>query len=234
MNSNKKRLFGSFKSSEGDHEESKDCKIMEEFRPQKKKKKTRKINEISMFPLFHSSSLSNVKQQKTKMTQKMPEFKMDAVWHNKLIAVSSSDLQNSKQWCMIVFYKCDFETFDTDLILAFSQIYRNEKSTLNTILTMIGISIDSKFVHLAWTRQLKQSFNVDLAFPIASDIHRRVSQKFGVLCKQSGQSQRYVFIVDPHLTIRHSFAINFSMINANPKMEAQNAFQIFQQIISDN
>ena len=65
---------------------------------------------------------------------------------------------------------------------------------------MLGASIDSEYVHLAWRKShpdLK-----DLPFPMLADIKRELSAALGILHKQDGVSMRATYIVDPQGIIR--------------------------------
>jgi len=65
---------------------------------------------------------------------------------------------------------------------------------------VLGMSIDSQFVHLAWRKShpdLK-----DLPFPMLADVKRELSQALGILHKQAGVPLRATFIVDPDGIVR--------------------------------
>jgi peroxiredoxin (alkyl hydroperoxide reductase subunit C) len=65
---------------------------------------------------------------------------------------------------------------------------------------VLGASIDSEFVHLAWRNNhpdLKK-----LPFPMLADIKRELSAALGILHPEDGVSMRATFIVDPENVIR--------------------------------
>lgn len=67
---------------------------------------------------------------------------------------------------------------------------------------VLGASIDSQYVHLAWRKShpdLKA-----LPFPMLADVKRELSSALGVLHKQDGVPLRATFIVDPEGVIRHA------------------------------
>ncbi|NRQ30592.1 peroxiredoxin [Nonomuraea sp. NN258] len=70
---------------------------------------------------------------------------------------------------------------------------------------VLGVSIDSEFVHHAWRKNHEDLR--DLPFPMLSDIKRELSEACGVLGKD-GVAQRATFIVDQNNEIQ------FSMVTA--------------------
>jgi lipoyl-dependent peroxiredoxin subunit C len=65
---------------------------------------------------------------------------------------------------------------------------------------VLGFSVDSEFVHLAWREQNK--FLKNLPFPMMSDIKRELSQALGIVDPAEGVAQRATFIVDPAGVVR--------------------------------
>ncbi len=65
---------------------------------------------------------------------------------------------------------------------------------------VLGLSLDSQFVHLAWRNQhpdLK-----DLPFPMLADLKRELCSALGILHPQEGLPLRATFLVDPQGLIR--------------------------------
>lgn len=60
---------------------------------------------------------------------------------------------------------------------------------------VLGVSRDTKFVHLAWRREEK--LLKDVRYPLASDPTGAVSRLFGVLDEASGLAFRGTFIIAP-------------------------------------
>lgn len=65
---------------------------------------------------------------------------------------------------------------------------------------VLGLSLDSHFVHLAWRKDHKDLR--DLPFPMLADTKRELCGALGILHKQDGVPLRATFIVDPHGVIR--------------------------------
>ncbi|HMX94964.1 MAG TPA: redoxin domain-containing protein, partial [Elusimicrobiota bacterium] len=60
---------------------------------------------------------------------------------------------------------------------------------------VLGVSRDTKFVHLAWRREEK--LLKDVRYPLAADPTGAVSRLFGVLDEASGLAFRGTFIIAP-------------------------------------
>jgi peroxiredoxin (alkyl hydroperoxide reductase subunit C) len=73
---------------------------------------------------------------------------------------------------------------------------QDEFSKLNT--ELLGLSIDSHYSHLAWVRNIKEKFNIDINFPIIADLNMKVANAYGMI--QPGASDtsavRATFIID--------------------------------------
>lgn len=79
---------------------------------------------------------------------------------------------------------------------------------------LIGTSIDSEYVHLAW-RQQHPDLKV-LPFPMLSDIKRELSSALGILDVEEGVEQRATFIVDPYQQVRFVM-VNDMSVGRNPE-----------------
>jgi peroxiredoxin (alkyl hydroperoxide reductase subunit C) len=65
---------------------------------------------------------------------------------------------------------------------------------------VLGASIDTHYVHLAWRMSHPQLR--ELPFPMLADTKRELSNKLGVLEKEEGVALRATFIIDPEGIIR--------------------------------
>jgi peroxiredoxin (alkyl hydroperoxide reductase subunit C) len=69
---------------------------------------------------------------------------------------------------------------------------------------LLGLSLDSQFVHLAWRNHhpdLK-----DLPFPMLADVKRELCAALGILHPQDGVPLRATFVIDPQGVIRFASA----------------------------
>ena len=69
---------------------------------------------------------------------------------------------------------------------------------------LLGLSIDSLFSHLAWTRNIKEKFGVDIPFPIIEDLKMEVARAYGMIHPGAGDTSavRATFFIDPKGTLR--------------------------------
>ena len=69
---------------------------------------------------------------------------------------------------------------------------------------LLGLSIDSLFSHLAWTRNIKEKFGVDITFPIIEDIKMDVARAYGMVHPGAADTQavRATFFIDPEGVLR--------------------------------
>ncbi len=78
---------------------------------------------------------------------------------------------------------------------------------------VIGASVDSEFVHLAW-KNAKDELR-DLPFPMYADVKRELSAALGIVDKKEGVAQRATFIVDDAGVIRFVYVTDLS-VGRNP------------------
>ncbi len=118
-----------------------------------------------------------------------PEFTMQAVMPDgEFKEVKLSDYKG--KWVVLFFYPLDFTFVCPTEITAFSKLYDQFKDLGAEV---IGVSIDSVFSHDAW---IKGSLG-EIAYPLASDITKKVSDDYNVLLEDAGIALRGTFIIDP-------------------------------------
>lgn len=69
---------------------------------------------------------------------------------------------------------------------------------------LLGLSIDSLFSHLAWTRNIKEKFGVEIPFPIIEDLKMDVARAYGMIHPGAGDTSavRATFFIDPNGILR--------------------------------
>jgi lipoyl-dependent peroxiredoxin subunit C len=133
-----------------------------------------------------------------------------------LTGVVSNDLAKGLQpftndsfagkWQVVFFWPKDFTFVCPTEIAAFGKL---EKEFKARDAQLLGVSIDSEFVHLAWRKDKEELRN--LPFPMLSDIKRELSQKLGILDPQAGVAQRATYIVDPQGVIRFVYVTDLNV-----------------------
>ncbi len=126
---------------------------------------------------------------------KAPEFEAITTHGVKKL----SDYQG--KWLILFSHPADFTPVCTTEFMAFSEIYK-ELQVRNT--DLLGLSIDSIFSHIAWTRNIKEKTGVEIPFPIIEDLSMNVSKKYGMIHEKMGTTQavRSVFFIDPEGILR--------------------------------
>ncbi|MBN2288656.1 MAG: peroxiredoxin [Candidatus Glassbacteria bacterium] len=111
------------------------------------------------------------------------------------------------KWVIFFSHPADFTPVCTTEFMTFATMQEDFKA-LNA--ELLGLSIDSTYSHIAWLRTIKEKISykgmkdVEVMFPVISDLTMEVSKKFGML--QPGESNtqavRAVFIIDPEAKVR--------------------------------
>src|SRR5579859_5995500 len=115
------------------------------------------------------------------------------------------------KWKVVFFWPKDFTFVCPTEIAAFGKL---NQEFLDRDAQLLGASIDSEFVHLAWRNN--HADLKDLPFPMLADIKRELSTALGVLDKNEGVALRATFIVDPQGIIRF-VAANDMNVGRNPE-----------------
>ena len=101
----------------------------------------------------------------------------------------------SGKWLVLFSHPADFTPVCTTEFMSFAK-HHDDFQALNC--DLLGLSIDSNFSHLAWVRNIKEKFGIDIPFPIIADISMKVAKDYGMI--QPGASDtatvRATFIID--------------------------------------
>jgi len=140
--------------------------------------------------------------------QKFPDFKLTAtVSLDRKNAFKDLSLDDYKgKWKVVFFWPKDFTFVCPTEIAAFGKL---NKDFADRDAVVLGASVDSEFVHLAW-RENHPDLK-DLPFPMLADIKRELSAALGILDPNAGVSQRAVYIVDPDNVIRFVMVTDLSV-----------------------
>jgi len=105
---------------------------------------------------------------------------------------------NKDKWLCVFFWPKDFTFVCPTEIAAFGKLNGDFK---DRDCVLLGASIDSEFVHLAWRRDNEELR--DLPIPMLADIKRELTLALGILHKEEGVALRATFLVDPDGIIRY-------------------------------
>ena len=117
-----------------------------------------------------------------------------------------TDATYAGKWKVIFFWPKDFTFVCPTEIAAFGKL---NKEFAARDAQVLGVSVDSEFVHLAW-RKDKEELRA-LPFPMLSDIKRELSSALGILDPEAGVSQRATYIVDPQGVIRFVYVTDLNV-----------------------
>ena len=105
------------------------------------------------------------------------------------------------RWLVLFSHPADFTPVCTTEFIAFAKAH-DSFAALNC--DLLGLSIDSNFAHLAWLRNIKEKFGVEVPFPIIEDLSMKVAGAYGMI--QPGASDtsavRATFLIDPEGRLR--------------------------------
>lgn len=105
------------------------------------------------------------------------------------------------KWLVLFSHPADFTPVCTTEFMAFAKAYPEFKKL---DCELLGLSIDSYYAHVAWIRNIKEKFDVDIPFPIIEDLSMKVANDYGMI--QPGASDtsavRATFIIDPKGILR--------------------------------
>ncbi|MFZ1526676.1 MAG: peroxiredoxin, partial [Saprospiraceae bacterium] len=133
---------------------------------------------------------------------KAPEFKAVTTQGN----IDFPKDYNGK-WVILFSHPADFTPVCTTEFMTFAKMEK-EFSDLNC--SLVGLSVDGLYSHIAWLRTIKEKIefrdmkNIEVKFPLIEDITMEVARKYGMI--QPGESStkavRAVFFIDPNGIIR--------------------------------
>ena len=156
---------------------------------------------------------------------KFPEFKKQAVVSlepgKEFKQLSLDNLKNGK-WTVFFWWPLDFTFVCPTEISSFNEQFEEfEKRNAN----LIGASIDSEFVHLAWRNNHPGLKN--LKFPMLADTSKSLSEELGILEKENKIAYRTTYIIDPEGVIQH-VSVNGLNVGRNVKetLRLLDAFQM--------
>ncbi len=105
------------------------------------------------------------------------------------------------KWLILFSHPADFTPVCTTEFTAFAR-RAEDFAALDT--ELLGLSIDSHYAHIAWMRSIKESFGVEIPFPIIADLDMKVAQAYGMIQPGASDTQavRATFVIDPEGVLR--------------------------------
>jgi len=105
------------------------------------------------------------------------------------------------KWLVLFSHPAGFTPVCTTEFTAFAKRYPDFQA-MNT--ELLGLSIDSYYSHVAWVRNIKEKFGVDIPFPIIEDLSMKVARAYGMIhpAVHATEAVRSVFIIGPDKKLR--------------------------------
>lgn len=130
-----------------------------------------------------------------RLNESAPDFTA-VTTHGKL---KLSDFKG--KWVVLFSHPADFTPVCTTEFIAFAK-KNGDFEKMNT--KVIGLSIDSVYSHLAWVRNIKENFGVDIPFPVIADLDMNVAKLYGMIHPNAADTSavRAVFVIDDKGTLR--------------------------------
>lgn len=105
------------------------------------------------------------------------------------------------KWLVLFSHPADFTPVCTTEFIAFAKM---EPEFKKRNAELLGLSIDSLHAHIAWVRNIKEKFDVDIKFPIIVDLKMDVARAYGMVHPGADDTSavRATFIIDPYGILR--------------------------------
>ncbi len=99
------------------------------------------------------------------------------------------------KWVVLFSHPADFTPVCTTEFIGFAKKAKDFEK-LNT--QVIGLSIDSVYSHLAWVRNIKDNFDIEIPFPVIADLKMDVAKLYGMIHPGADDTSavRAVFVID--------------------------------------
>ncbi len=150
-------------------------------------------------------------QEVVKVGQLVPTFELDVFdpTRSDFGKISIEDLKAKGQWTVLVFYPADY-TFVCPTELA--DVALKQDTLQKAGATVISVSTDNKYVHLAWRREERLLSSV--RYLMGADTTGKVSRLFGVYDEATGLALRGTFVISPEGRLVNS-EVNFYNVGRN-------------------
>lgn len=136
------------------------------------------------------------------MTPSMPRINEPAPAFEARTTHGVKKLEDYKgKWLVLFSHPADFTPVCTTEFMAFAK-RQDEFAAMNC--ELLGLSIDSYYSHIAWMRNIKEKFGVEIGFPIIEDLSMSVANAYGMIHPGAADTSavRATFIIDPEGVMR--------------------------------
>ncbi len=136
----------------------------------------------------------------TLVTQEAPNFVAEAVMpDNTFGQIELSTFRG--RYVVLFFYPLDFTFVCPSEILAFNKRIEDFKKRNCEV---IGVSVDSKFTHLAWKNTSVDNGGIgNIQYPLVQDLNKAIAKSYGILFNEA-VALRGLFLIDTKGIVRHA------------------------------
>ncbi|MEZ5964841.1 MAG: peroxiredoxin [Planctomycetota bacterium] len=105
------------------------------------------------------------------------------------------------RWLVLFSHPADFTPVCTTEFVEFSRLW---PAFREIDCDLLGLSVDSAFSHIAWLRDIRQAFGIDVPFPVIEDSSRRIAHAYGMIHPAASDTStvRGTFVIDPDGMLR--------------------------------
>jgi peroxiredoxin (alkyl hydroperoxide reductase subunit C) len=156
-----------------------------------------------------------------------PDFEVQGYYDGQMKSFKLADYRG--KWVCLLFYPLDFTFVCPTEVLSFS---RSAPEFEELDCQVLGVSVDSQFVHKAWveTDKAEGGLGGKLNYPLLADINKTIARDYGVLEENAGVALRGLFLIDPNGVIMHA-TINNLPVGRSAK-ETLRTLKAFQYVSS--
>ncbi|MEV4933947.1 MULTISPECIES: peroxiredoxin [unclassified Sphingobium] len=117
---------------------------------------------------------------------------------------TTGEIQLSKlrgRWVIFFSHPADFTPVCST---EFAELARRQLEFDALETSLLGLSVDSLYAHMAWVRAIRETLGADVRFPIIEDPSMAIGRAYGMIDEQSADSMamRSTFFIDPEGVIR--------------------------------
>ena len=162
----------------------------------------------------------------TLVSKPAPDFTASAVMPDGSFKDDFKLSDYKGKYVVLFFYPLDFTFVCPTEIITFSKQIEEFKKRKTEV---IGVSIDSKFSHLAWRNtDRKQGGLGEIAYPLVADMSKSISKDYDVLL-DAGIALRGLFLIDKGGIVQHQLINNLPLgRNIDEALRIVDALQYFE------
>ena len=104
------------------------------------------------------------------------------------------------KWLVFFAHPADFTPVCASEFVAFAR-HAAQFAALHC--SLLGLSVDSVYAHLAWRESIRERFGVSIDFPILEDVSMQIARRYDMIqgCN-APNAVRALFVIDPHGIVR--------------------------------